>query len=95
MSNSSGFYEGDSQNVEVTNTLYMTNPWVIEWKCIDTNGAMMFTVNDTQDNVIEMYGSYQCVTDVQTITIHHSGALRIGAIPLDGVTSFYFGGAEV
>jgi hypothetical protein len=79
---------------EETKTFYAYDPWAILWKCSDSTGSIMFSVDDDQGNVIELYGPYSCTTKTQRINIHHSGFMRIGTIPLNMDGAYYYGEAE-
>ena len=90
----SGLYYGDNSSSEETHTFYIVAPWVIVWKCSDTTGSMMFSVDTDQGNIIKLYGPYSRATSPQKIDVGYSGLLRIGAVPLDMDGSYFYGAAE-
>jgi hypothetical protein len=89
----SGLYHGDTSSNEETQTFLEITPWIIAWKCSDTVGSMMFTIDSNEGIVLETDGPYQCTTSAQKIVINTTGLLRIGAVPLDMDGWFVFGTA--
>lgn len=91
--NTSGIYYGDTSSSEETQTFLEITPWIIAWKCSDTVGSMLFTIDDNKGTVLETYGPYQCTTEAQKIVIKTTGLMRIGVVPLDMDSWFVFGTA--
>ncbi|MGB8343478.1 MAG: hypothetical protein WCD86_01275 [Ktedonobacteraceae bacterium] len=87
----SGIYYGDYTSSEETQTFLEITPWVIVWKCSDSVGSMMFTLDDNHGSVMKIYGPYHCTTQAQSIVIHQVGLFRVGAIPLDMDGAYFYG----